>query len=440
MSVDNILLLRVGIDSGTGGSHSPLFEDNTFEYISIPESSDSVEDQTYDDLLARNGGYLSKYVTHLADKIPHIDPEFDTYTYGDPGSNKRAQLSRLSSGDLLIFYSSLEPQDGDVGPRLCAIGYFTVDQSFDLQDMAPSERAEVMAELSNNAHVKRQGLTSESSLRENYPVIVKGRPEESHLFEEPRPLGDGERKVLPWVADVIGFDGDLTRAGAARVLDEDNAPEVKRWLQEGAEFLIGDDAALRSYVIVSDSGFAPNVTGGVCTLATCKPGIRNDARIGDWVLGTPSNTEVEERLVYLFRVEEALTFDEYYHDPRFEAKRPENDDRGDAIYYREEGDLVRDPATNHHTSQQLRERDLNADRVLIGEQFWYFGSEVVPIPESLRHGVIHKYKSSTRRFYSNKDRDDLVELVTWLSLRFDPGVQSEEVGQSTVNTCSQPDC
>lgn len=425
MSVDNVLLLRVGLDSGTGKGHGPLFEDNSFEYIPIPESSETTEDRTYEDFLARTGSPLSEYAPHLADNVPHFDPEFETYTYGDPSPNKRRQLGRLTSDDLLIFYSSLSPQDVDVDPRLYGIGYFTVEDVYDLKDMTPKERVKIFNKMGNNAHVKRTNLTSESSHREEHPVIVKGRPKESRLFTKARPLGNSNRNVLPWVADIIGFGGDLTRAGVARVLDESNADCIEEWLEKGSGLLDQDDNVLRSYVMTSDRGFAPNVTGGVCTLATCKPRIRRDAKIGDWVLGTPSRSEGEERLVYLARIAEAMTYNEYYHDDRFQMKKPENDSNGDNIYYRQDGVLTQDEKTDYHSSQSSRKRDLGTDRVLIGDVFWYFGDSGVTIPESLRHDVIHRYKTDSRRLYSKKNREALKELVEWCSLRFDPGVWGE---------------
>lgn len=39
------------------------------------------------------------------------------------------------------------------------------------------------------------------------------------------------------------------------------------------------------YVVDRDFGFAPNPFHGYCTLATCKPGIRKSAAMGDWVVG-----------------------------------------------------------------------------------------------------------------------------------------------------------
>ena len=46
------------------------------------------------------------------------------------------------------------------------------------------------------------------------------------------------------------------------------------------EAYVDEKCCLYSYVITRDYGFAPNPFGGICTLATCKPGIRNHAKVG----------------------------------------------------------------------------------------------------------------------------------------------------------------
>ena len=42
----------------------------------------------------------------------HFDPEFETYTYGDPTS-KRRTLLKLNKNDLLVFYAGLTPYEND---------------------------------------------------------------------------------------------------------------------------------------------------------------------------------------------------------------------------------------------------------------------------------------------------------------------------------------
>lgn len=234
MTVDEALLLRVGIDTGTGGGHGPLFPDGRFEYVPIPESRETTERRTYAELSGRYGEALSTYVPYLADRVPHYDPEFTTYTYGDVGRIKCSQLSRLTEGDLLVFYAGLEPVDDSGPPLLYAIGYFTVAEVHDMEAMNEAERAEVCERHPHNAHVKRTALGPDSPARDRYPVIVRGRPTRSGLFAHARPLGTDERLVRPDVARAIGFEGDLTRAGAARILDVERIAEIRRWLDGDA--------------------------------------------------------------------------------------------------------------------------------------------------------------------------------------------------------------
>ena len=52
----------------------------------------------------------------------HFDPEFRTFTYGDPTTPK-ASLQRLSEGSLLVFYAGLKGWDFPSRSALYIIGY-----------------------------------------------------------------------------------------------------------------------------------------------------------------------------------------------------------------------------------------------------------------------------------------------------------------------------
>ena len=105
-----VVLLRVGIDTGSGGIHAPLFRDGSFEYIPIPDNfgGRGVDERTYGNTMSRNGQPLiSHFPEHrrskMRDKPMHFDPEFETFTYGDPirGGPKRS-LANLDRGDILV--------------------------------------------------------------------------------------------------------------------------------------------------------------------------------------------------------------------------------------------------------------------------------------------------------------------------------------------------
>jgi hypothetical protein len=82
------VLLRVGIDSGCGGIQGPLFKNGTFEFVCIPDRK-RVSIHTYGNLVGRNGGHFVDYFPEsrrkqMAEQHVHVDPEFETFTYGDP--------------------------------------------------------------------------------------------------------------------------------------------------------------------------------------------------------------------------------------------------------------------------------------------------------------------------------------------------------------------
>ena len=152
-----------------------------------------------------------------------------------------------------------------------------------------------------------------------------------------------------------------------------------------------------SYVVTHDYGFAPNPHGGYCTLACCKPRIRRIAGIGDLIVGTGSRQRGRgDRLVYAMRVSEAMSFTEYWHDPRFRYKRPDvtaGDCRryGDNAYYRDEDTGVWQQVESHDSPGVGGNApcgippcgnaydDTRVDRVLIGEEFIYWGGDGLPV-------------------------------------------------------------
>ncbi|BBP71389.1 hypothetical protein PHLH6_33930 [Pseudomonas sp. Seg1] len=153
-----------------------------------------------------------------------------------------------------------------------------------------------------------------------------------------------------------------------------------------------------SYVVRYDSGFAPNPFYNYCTLATCKPKIRQGAQIGDWVIGSGSNdrnVRLGGHLVYAMRVTEAMTFDEYCLDPRFESKKPfRNGSRkqscGDNIYFRAAVGTDWQQRDSFHSlpdgsvNPDHVARDSGVNRVLISEDFVYFGGSGPEFPNNLK--------------------------------------------------------
>jgi hypothetical protein len=152
---------------------------------------------------------------------------------------------------------------------------------------------------------------------------------------------------------------------------------------------------LFSYVVARDFAFAPNPFFGFCTLATCKPGIRKTAQVGDWIIGTGSKrTHHDGHLVYAMQVTETRTFEEYWADPRFELKRPnlgasKKRAFGDNIYHQSRNGSWRQENSHHSLrdgspNPENVDHDTRVDRVLISDHFTYWGGDGPEIPPQFR--------------------------------------------------------
>lgn len=145
------------------------------------------------------------------------------------------------------------------------------------------------------------------------------------------------------------------------------------------------------YVVVRDFGFAPNPFHGYCTLATCKPGIRKAAQIGDWVMGVGGcRLHAPGRCIYLMNVSEILNFNEYWSDSRFHIKKPVRNGSpvmlvGDNVYHQNAttGDWIQEDSHHSNTDGSINITNLETDttsvNVLISTHFYYFGGEAPPI-------------------------------------------------------------
>lgn len=155
---------------------------------------------------------------------------------------------------------------------------------------------------------------------------------------------------------------------------------------------------LFSYKLTNDSGFAPNPFGGIMTLATCKPKIREHKQQGDWLAGFTSgqlngDAVGSERLIYLMQITDKILISEYWNSPQYEYKKPlPHTDRkrkfGDNIYKPLSGNALSpsdfEQITNISHQADSIERDLSGRYVLLSKKFWYFGCAPLEIPGRIR--------------------------------------------------------
>jgi hypothetical protein len=166
-----VALLRVGIDSGSGGIHGPLFRDGSFDYVPIPDGF-GIDERTYGNTTSLKQRKLVEYFPEsrrdaMANRSIHFDPEFATFTYGDPTPPK-AGLRHLESGDMLIFYCGLEGWDFRAHPALYLMGYFEVLAAGRPDDFGDQETHRLFG---NNFHVRHQWVFERQRAE---LVLIKG--------------------------------------------------------------------------------------------------------------------------------------------------------------------------------------------------------------------------------------------------------------------------
>ena len=180
---------------------------------------------------------------------------------------------------------------------------------------------------------------------------------------------------------------------------------------------------LFSYVVARDYGFAPNPFFGACTLATCKPTIRRIGSLGDWVIGTGSKQRDRRGyLVYAMRITEAMTFNEYWEDQRFQRKKPnlrgsKKQAFGDNIYFQDDVGRWHQQDSHHSYPCGLPNvhnirNDTQTDKVLLSKDYAYWGSSGPEIPSKFRD--YDGYDICAIRGHKSQFPEALVkDLVEW---------------------------
>jgi hypothetical protein len=174
-----VVLLRVGIDSGCGRTQGPLFKDGSFDFVCISASKQVIA-HTYGNIIGRHGRPHADYLAEsrrkiMAEQHVHDDPEWETFTYGDPTIPKRS-LRNFQSEDILVFYCGLQKWDTNGGwnldhrPALYLASCFVVA----LAGMAVEFDKKILkAEFGMNFYVRYRTVFEKQ--KEDL-VLVKGGP------------------------------------------------------------------------------------------------------------------------------------------------------------------------------------------------------------------------------------------------------------------------
>ena len=175
------------------------------------------------------------------------------------------------------------------------------------------------------------------------------------------------------------------------------------------------------YTVAYDDGFAPNPFHGICSLATCKPGIRKAAGLGDLVIGKAGVPD-GHRAIFVMQVDEVLTYDQYWRAPRFASKKPLINGSlmmacGDNIYHRATPDGEWTQTHSYHSNRDgtgqpdnIKHDTGRTDRVLLSRRFKYFGANGPDLPP-LRDQIITEPIRNMLRYFSERDHRTLMK---WL--------------------------
>jgi hypothetical protein len=181
------------------------------------------------------------------------------------------------------------------------------------------------------------------------------------------------------------------------------------------------------YVVDRDFGFAPNPFHGFCTLATCKPRIRNTAKVGDWVIGVGgSQLKAKGRCVFAMLVSKIVTFNDYWTNENFIDKKPVRNGSkkmllGDNIYFYDNVEENWHQAPSHHSNPDgtinlsNKNRDTQSNNVLIADQFFYFGVNAPSIPENMLKEIGYENCRNHRVFSWDKAKS----IINWLETTFE---------------------
>jgi len=149
------------------------------------------------------------------------------------------------------------------------------------------------------------------------------------------------------------------------------------------------------YRMTHDTGFAPNIEYGICTLSGCKnnksgrkKNIEENATRKSWVIGIGGkDTGKSNKLIYVMEVEENLEYSQ------FQERYPEK-------------------------SKYLQPENAGTN-VLLSRKFYYFGDHAVDLPEGLVHiiyrgrnckSVCDKDISKLRKYLEERYSSDISQI------------------------------
>lgn len=199
------------------------------------------------------------------------------------------------------------------------------------------------------------------------------------------------------------------------------------------------------YKLDHDYGFAPNPFWGIMTLATCKEQLRKSSnlQIGDWIVGLGSKSMGNiGHMIYAMKVEQIITFDEYWNNPIYACKRPVTNGTlcqmyGDNVYHTDQrtGNMIQEHCAHSISSNEPNmghyKSDISGKNVILSKEFYYFGDHCPLLPKE--YNYISNIHNRGNRQYSDLSEEQVKSFVSWLESKYTVGIHGDPCNWKEFN-------
>jgi len=242
-----LYLLRVGADSTNlgGGFYSHICQDSrSYTFIPIKDDEQNLIIEraiTYQDCTWNNRPIPVDYLPRQIREEPaqyyvHNDPEFETFTYGAPESNRnnyRILVEIMQTGDMLTFYAAFSNNVHDIDGYYF-FAYFIVDRVVML--IFPDR----FIEEDRNLVLRNHHFIHIEALQNQEQVIVIGNREQSRVFQKAVLLSSrNDREGVNYrpcqrIRSLLGgYNKSMNRSSIRNIpLSEERIDRFKNYLDE----------------------------------------------------------------------------------------------------------------------------------------------------------------------------------------------------------------
>ncbi len=205
------ILLRVGADqTAAGGRYNAPIDPQSWRYAYVPIAAG--EDQHEHIVPCPTFALFAERVADLGDALPshlegakvHLDPDFDSLTYGEPylsSNGRRASRGRLieslREGDFIAFFAAFRPTAPGYEQALayCLFAIFFVQRVSQVRRLTTAERAAC-------AHGRRKQALDD--------LVVQADAARSGRFSRAIPIGEFRHNAYRVRRDLLQEWGGLT--------------------------------------------------------------------------------------------------------------------------------------------------------------------------------------------------------------------------------------